>query len=70
MFTDSTEIEEALQRGDRLAYRLSEVSQLIGIPVSTLRKMIRRGEINPITAFGVWLIPAEDLSELFKRRLR
>lgn len=65
-----TEIEDEPQKGTRLAYRLKEVSEMIGIPVSTLRKMIRNGEINPVTAFGTWLITAEDLEALLDRRLR
>jgi len=32
--------------------------------------MVRRGELNPITAFGPWLISAEDLEELLRKRLR
>lgn len=64
------EIENALKNGDRLAYRLKEVSILIGIPVSTLRKMIHCGEINPITSFGTWLVDAQDLAELLSKRLR
>ncbi len=64
-----TEIENALNNGDRLAFRLKEVSVMIGIPVSTLRKMIHRGEINPIVSFGTWLILAEDLNELLTKRL-
>jgi hypothetical protein len=55
---------------DRLAYRLSEVSKMIGVPASTLRTMIRRGELNPVTSFGVWLITAEDLKTLLQKRLR
>jgi excisionase family DNA binding protein len=54
----------------RVAYRLREVSEMIGIPVSTLRAMVRRGELNPITSFRTWLIPAEDLQLLLKQRLR
>lgn len=58
----------ALERGDRIGYRLAEVSKLIGIPVSTLRSLIRRGEINPVTTFGTWLITAEDLEERLSKR--
>lgn len=54
----------------RLAYRLSEVSKMIGIPASTLRTMARRGEINPVTSFGTWLITAEELEVLLQQRLR
>lgn len=54
----------------RLSYRLREVADMTGIPASTLRKMIRRGDLNPITSFGVWLISAEDLEALFNKRLR
>ncbi len=54
----------------RVAYRLREVSEMTGIPVSTLRTMVRRGELNPITSFGVWLIAAEELEALLNKRLR
>jgi hypothetical protein len=54
----------------RAAYRLREASELTGIPTSTFRKKIRRGEINPITGFGVWLIAADDLEALLNKRLR
>jgi hypothetical protein len=64
-----TEIENALKNGDRLAFRLSEVSTLIGIPVSTLRNMIHRGEINPVVSFKTWLVLADDLAELLNKRL-
>jgi hypothetical protein len=54
----------------RAAYRFSETSALTGIPASTLRTMVRRGDLNPITSFGVWLIAAEDLEALLNKRLR
>lgn len=54
----------------RAAYRLREASELTGIPASTFRTLIRRGDLNPITGFGVWLIAADDLQALLKKRLR
>lgn len=54
----------------RAAYRLREASELTGIPVSTFRTLIRRGELNPITGLGVWLIAANDLQALLNKRLR
>lgn len=54
----------------RVAYRLREVSEMTGIPASTLRTMARRGDLNPITSFGVWLISAEELEALLQKRLR
>lgn len=54
----------------RVAYRLREVSEMTGIPASTLRTMARRGDLNPITSFGVWLISAEELAALLSKRLR
>ena len=54
----------------RLAYRFSEASELIGIPVSTLQRMARRGDINPVTSFGTWLITAEELEAILAERLR
>lgn len=65
-----SEIENAIESGARLAYRLREASALLGIPVSTLRAMAKRGEFNPVTAFGPWLITADDLRGLLNRRLR
>lgn len=54
----------------RLAYRFSEASSMLGIPASTLRTMARRGEINPVTSFGTWLITAGELEALLQKRLR
>ncbi len=54
----------------RAAYRLREASELTGVPVSTFRTLIRRGELNPITGLGVWLISADDLAALLNKRLR
>jgi predicted site-specific integrase-resolvase len=54
----------------RLAYRFAEASKMIGIPASTLRTMARRGEINPVTSFGTWLITAKELEALLQKRLR
>ena len=54
----------------RVAYRLREASEMTGIPVSTFRTMARRGDLNPITSFGVWLISAEELEALLQKRLR
>ena len=54
----------------RRAYRLREIEAEIGVPVSTLRAKIRRGELNPITAFGTWLISAQDYERLLNTRLR
>ena len=49
---------------------MREVSELTGIPTSTLRKRIRNGDINPITSLGVWLISADDLEAILNKRLR
>ncbi|WP_075090805.1 helix-turn-helix domain-containing protein [Haloferula sp. BvORR071] len=54
----------------RVAYRLREVAGMTGIPASTLRTMVRRGDLNPITSFGVWLISTEELERLLGSRLR
>lgn len=54
----------------RAAYRLREASELTGVPVSTFRTLIRRGELNPITGLGVWLIAADDIEALLNKRLR
>jgi hypothetical protein len=59
-----------IESPERLAYRLKEVEALIGIPVSTLRTMIRNGDLNPCTGFGTWLITREELQRLLQKRLR
>lgn len=43
---------------------------MVGIPVSTLRTMVRKGELNPIVGFHVWLIGADELDRLLQHRLR
>ena len=58
------------EAGFRRAYRLREISAEIGVPVSTLRTMVRRGDLNPITPFGPWLIAAADYERLLSTRLR
>lgn len=55
---------------DRRAYRLKEVTEMIGIPTSTLRSMIRRGDLNPITGFRTWLISTDELERVMAQRLR
>lgn len=67
---EESHIVNSIHKKERLAFRLKEVSAAIGVPVSTLRTMIRRGDINPVTAFGAWLITAADLEQLMTRRLR
>jgi excisionase family DNA binding protein len=54
----------------RLAFRIREVSEMTGIPASTIRSMIRDGEINPITGFRTWLIAKAELDRLLEKRLR
>ena len=56
--------------GLRRAYRLREVEALTSIPASTLRRMIRAGELNPIVGLRTWLIAAEDLDAILNKRLR
>ena len=70
MTTNSKKIELRTDLHGRVSYRLREVAEMTGIPASTLRKMIRRGDLNPITSFGVWLISAEELDVLLNKRLR
>jgi len=54
----------------RRAFRLREIEAEIGVPVSTLRTMVRSGKLNPITSFGPWLIAAEEYEGLLNKRLR
>lgn len=54
----------------RLTYKIGEAATMLGISPSTLRKMVRRGELNVITAFGPWLISKEELSRLISKTIR
>lgn len=56
---------------ERAQLSLSESNKLTGVPVSQLRKLCRRGVLNPVTGFGrKWYLSAEDLLRLLNRRLR
>lgn len=54
----------------RLAYKLSEASTLLGVPVSTLRKRIREGRINVIIGIGPWLISQKEIDRILSQTLR
>lgn len=53
-----------------LAYKLRDASELLSVPVSTLRKRIRQGDIEVVTGFGPWLITTEEIDRLLKITLR
>ena len=55
----------------RAQLSLSETSKMTGVPVSQLRKLCRRGVLNPVTGFGrKWYLTADEILGLLNRRLR
>ena len=54
----------------RLAYKVGEAAEMLGVSPSTLRKMARRGDLNVITSFGPWLISRSELDRLMEKTLR
>lgn len=48
----------------RVAYRISEVAAMTGIPASTIRTRIHAGDIAVITSFGPWIISKSELDRL------
>ena len=56
---------------ERAQLSLSETHTLTGVPVSQLRKLCRRGVLNPVTGFGrKWYLTADEIIGLLNRRLR
>jgi hypothetical protein len=53
--------ENATSRPDRLAYKLSEAAQILGVATVTIRRAIKRGLLTPIRAFRHPLIAADEL---------
>ncbi|MEN8775109.1 MAG: helix-turn-helix domain-containing protein [Akkermansiaceae bacterium] len=54
----------------RLAYKLREASEILGVPVSTLRKRIKEGRIDVVTGLGPWLITKEEIDRVLSEALR
>lgn len=54
----------------RRAYKLVVASEILGVPVSTLRKRIREGRIEVVTGLGPWLITREEIDRILSDTLR
>lgn len=55
----------------RAQFSLPELFKLTGVPVSTWRTMVRRGDVSPVTGFGKkFYISAEDLLRLMGKKMR
>jgi excisionase family DNA binding protein len=48
----------------RLAYKIKEAAEILGVSPSSVRRAIERGLITPIRAFRHVLIPANQLEAL------
>lgn len=46
---------------ERIAYRVTELSAMLGLPKSTLHDMIRRGDLRAFRSGRVLLVFKEDL---------
>ena len=54
--------------GERLAYSVAELSELSGIPRSTLFKLVRSGELKAVTYGTRGLIVTREAWEAFVQR--
>lgn len=54
----------------RLAFKLREASDILGVPVSTLRKRIREGRIEVVTGLGPWVITRAEIDRILGDTLR
>lgn len=48
----------------RLAYRVAELAEALGLPDSTVRGWIRRGRLRTVQVEGVRLVPAAEWDRL------
>ena len=53
--------QHALPLEGRLAYSVSEASQLVGVSYTTLWRAIRRGDLRPIKGMGLLRISKKEL---------
>jgi len=53
-----------------LAYKVRDAAYILGVPASTLRKRIREGEVDAITALGPWLITRKEIERILECTLR
>jgi excisionase family DNA binding protein len=53
--------KSATSRPDRLAYKIAEAAQILGVASTTIRRAIKRGLLTPIRAFRHPLIAADEL---------
>jgi excisionase family DNA binding protein len=51
----------ATDRPDRLAYKISEAAQILGVASITIRRAIKRGLLTPIRVFRHPLLAADEL---------
>jgi len=54
----------------RIAYSVSEASQLVGVSYTTLWRAFRRGDLRPIKGIGLLRISKKSWSDLLKIRAR
>jgi len=52
----------------RRAHRIKEVAEIIGISESSIRRLIKRGEIRAINKLRHILIPASEIERFLKVR--
>ena len=55
---------------ERLAYRVSEVARLTGLPKSTIYGLLRSGTLESIQVGRGVLVPADELEAFLERNRR
>jgi excisionase family DNA binding protein len=53
--------------GPRLAVKIREASELLGVSTSSIRRLIQRGEIQVIRKFRHPLVPVTELQKLINQ---
>lgn len=46
---------------DRIAYKVREAAELIGVSESLMRSLIAKGEIRAVQLEGRWVVPRAEL---------
>lgn len=62
-----TTTESAEPLHPRLAYKIKEAAEVVGVSQATIRRAIQRGILRPCRAFRHPLIPAEQLVAMINR---
>lgn len=62
--------DEITSQPKRLAYKLKEAAQLIGVSESSLRRVINSGQLRSLHMFRHILIPATELERFIELEVK